>query len=407
MNNSFRKLRFLLAWCATFCVMVALMTFLTPQDETATTNASNIHAAMLFIVPTIIGLFFSLKENTKTGTKEPDEIKDTKDVKENIRPRPAVQSSQKRTVPLSASIGEKSRALKLLDDAKFYANVINVAADVPVFEYNYCRLLNVFDEMIFLNEERGVSMFPSPRQDLEKNKANIGNIIDNFISRGINNIRESGPLWADHVDSFLNAIETNDCISKLLTVYNRERIGQLRNQAAVARKRKKIALPLKPDRQQLRKKEVQIDYNQILRDEAEWRRKQYGLSPVESELEKIDKMDGRTFEQWCAKLLQKSGFINVEVTRASGDQGVDVLATLDGVKYAVQCKCYSSDLGNKPVQEVYAGRAIYDCQVGSVMTNRYFTSGAKELAEATGVFLWDREWITSLLEELDSEEFPL
>lgn len=152
---------------------------------------------------------------------------------------------------------------------------------------------------------------------------------------------------------------------------------------------------------------MQIDYSQILRDEAEWRRKQYGLSTVESELERIDKMDGRTFEQWCAKLLQKSGFINVEVTRASGDQGVDVLATLDGVKYAVQCKCYSSDLGNKPVQEVYAGRAIYDCQVGSVMTNRYFTSSAKELAEATGVFLWDRDWITSLLEELDDDEFPL
>lgn len=407
MNNSFRKIRFLLVWLATFCVMIVLMALLTPQDEMGTTNASNFHAVMLFIVPTVSGLVCSCKRETKTGAKEPDGIKETKDIKENIRPRPAVQSSQKRTVPLSASVGEKSRALKLLDDAKFYANVINVSADVSVFEYNYCRLLNVFDEMIFLNEERGVSMVPAPRQDLEKNKANMGNILDNFISRGINNIRESGALWADQVDSFLNSIEKNNCISNLLTAYNRERIRQLRNQAAAAREQKKIVLPLNPDRTAIKKQEVQIDYSQILRDEAEWRRKQYGLSPVESELERIDKMDGRIFEQWCAKLLQKSGFINVEVTRASGDQGVDVLATLDGVKYAVQCKCYSSDLGNKPVQEVYAGRAIYDCQVGSVMTNRYFTSGAKELAEATGVFLWDRDWITSLLEELDDDEFPL
>lgn len=240
MNNSFRKIRFLLVWLATFCVMIVLMALLTPQDEMGTTNASNFHAVMLFIVPTVIGLVCSCKRETKTGAKEPDGIKD---IKENIRPRPAVQSSKKRTVPLSASVGEKSRALKLLDDAKFYANVINVSADVSVFEYNYCRLLNVFDEMIFLNEERGVSMVPAPRQDLEKNKANMRNILDNFISRGINNIRESGVLWADQVDSFLNSIEKNNCISNLLTACNRERIRQLRNQAAAARERKKIVLP--------------------------------------------------------------------------------------------------------------------------------------------------------------------
>ena len=41
------------------------------------------------------------------------------------------------------------------------------------------------------------------------------------------------------------------------------------------------------------------------------------------------------------------------------------------------------------------------------MTNRYFTAGAKELAQATGIALWDRDWITSLLQELEEYDFPI
>lgn len=105
----------------------------------------------------------------------------------------------------------------------------------------------------------------------------------------------------------------------------------------------------------------------------------------------IDTMEGHEFEYWCADILRKNDFIDVTVTQGSGDQGVDVLAVKDGIKYAIQCKCYSSDLGNKPVQEVYTGKSVYRCQIGAVMTNRHFTQGAKDAAEATGVLLWDRD----------------
>ena len=106
-------------------------------------------------------------------------------------------------------------------------------------------------------------------------------------------------------------------------------------------------------------------------------------------------MEGHQFEYWCADLLKKFGFENVQVTPGSGDQGVDVLAEKGGVKYAVQCKCYSHDLGNTPIQEVEAGRIFYNCHVGVVITNRYFTRGAKELAQRTGTLLWDRDFIAS------------
>lgn len=123
----------------------------------------------------------------------------------------------------------------------------------------------------------------------------------------------------------------------------------------------------------------------------------YEVSTPEAELYRVDGMEGHDFEYWCADLLKKNGFSNVEVTRGSGDQGVDVLAKFGDAKYAVQCKCYSSDLGNKPVQEVNAGKAFYHCHIGVVMTNRYFTAGAKEIAEATGVLLWDRDTLKRLI----------
>lgn len=125
---------------------------------------------------------------------------------------------------------------------------------------------------------------------------------------------------------------------------------------------------------------------------------------LDSRLTEIDEMDGHGFEVWCADALRNSGFSNVSVTPGSGDQGVDVLAEKDGVKYAVQCKRYSSDLGNTPVQEVYLGKAFYKCHVGVVLTNQHFTTGAKEAAEASGVLLWDREWIKHYLSTQETGE---
>lgn len=153
--------------------------------------------------------------------------------------------------------------------------------------------------------------------------------------------------------------------------------------------------------EQEQQQKTNVDVRRAVKDEENWRREQMGLSPIAYEFQKIDGMEGHQFEHWCAVLLQKIGFVNVEVTQGSGDQGVDVLAEKDGIKYAIQCKCYSSDLGNKPIQEVNTGKAIYHCQIGAVITNRYFTQGGKEAAKATGVLLWDRDWIQEKLKEIE------
>ena len=72
----------------------------------------------------------------------------------------------------------------------------------------------------------------------------------------------------------------------------------------------------------------------------------------------VDAMKGYEFEHFCADLLKKNGFRKVSVTPASGDQGVDIIAVRGTARYAIQCKRYASPLGNKPVQEVYTGKAF-------------------------------------------------
>ena len=110
-------------------------------------------------------------------------------------------------------------------------------------------------------------------------------------------------------------------------------------------------------------------------------------------------MDGHTFEHYCADLLSKNGFTDVEVTKGSGDQGIDVIAFKDGMKYGIQCKCYASDIGNKAVQEAYAGKEYYHCHIAAVLTNRHFTRSAKQLSESNNVLLWDREKLEELIKE--------
>ncbi len=111
----------------------------------------------------------------------------------------------------------------------------------------------------------------------------------------------------------------------------------------------------------------------------------------------FDEMDGWEFEEYVAGLLIRAGYRNVEVTRGSGDQGVDILAEKDGVSFAIQCKHYASKISNKAVQEAYAGAKFYGCDVPVVLTNSYFYPSALELGEEIGVKLWDREELKHLI----------
>lgn len=111
----------------------------------------------------------------------------------------------------------------------------------------------------------------------------------------------------------------------------------------------------------------------------------------------FDGMTGVQFEEFCAQLLIKNGYEEVTLTPGSGDQGIDIIAYRDGVRYGIQCKCYSADIGNSAVQEVFAGRSYYKCHVGIVLTNRHFSPSAIQLAETNGIVLWSRDVLLRMI----------
>uniref|UniRef100_C6E1F4 Restriction endonuclease n=1 Tax=Geobacter sp. (strain M21) TaxID=443144 RepID=C6E1F4_GEOSM len=114
----------------------------------------------------------------------------------------------------------------------------------------------------------------------------------------------------------------------------------------------------------------------------------------------VDLMDGNEFEIVVGMIFEKTGY-KVVYTKASGDQGVDVIAEKHGRKFGIQAKCYSKAVPNSAVQEVVAGAKYYSCDRGIVVTNNYFTKSAKELADSNEVILWDREFLAQKLTELN------
>ena len=129
----------------------------------------------------------------------------------------------------------------------------------------------------------------------------------------------------------------------------------------------------------------------------------YNFSESETEPEPLlesfcyDTMDGHEFETFCSKVLLNNGFNKAEITAGSGDFGTDILAEKDGITYAIQCKCYSNNVGIAAVQEANSGRDYYNAMVGAVMTNRYFTPQAKAQAEKSKILLWDRDRLNEMI----------
>lgn len=120
------------------------------------------------------------------------------------------------------------------------------------------------------------------------------------------------------------------------------------------------------------------------------------------DLSNINTMDGHDFEYFCARVMKRNGFDTAEVTRSSGDHGADIIATRNNVRYAVQCKRWSSAVGNKVVQDVFYAKQVYHCHVGIIITNNTFTPAAREAAKEAGIVLWDGDFLKKYISQNDN-----
>lgn len=119
-----------------------------------------------------------------------------------------------------------------------------------------------------------------------------------------------------------------------------------------------------------------------------------------SGIAEIDKMDGIQFEYYLKELFLSRGF-SVEVTKAAGDYGGDLLLKQTGKKIVVQAKRHNKDVGIKAVQEVIGAKAYYSADEAWVVTNSYFTKAAIELAQKSGVRLVNRENLIDYILEMN------
>ncbi len=96
--------------------------------------------------------------------------------------------------------------------------------------------------------------------------------------------------------------------------------------------------------------------------------------------------DPYEYERWCAQVLRMHGW-DASATQAAGDQGVDIIATKDGRKVAIQCKLHNSAVGNKAIQEIHAAAAFVDAGHAVVVAPGEYTRAARQLAGKVGVHL--------------------
>lgn len=105
-------------------------------------------------------------------------------------------------------------------------------------------------------------------------------------------------------------------------------------------------------------------------------------------IEKIQEMDPFQFEYLTAELLRKIGYENVDVTKRSGDKGIDVVGNLTvggltNVKTVIQVKRYKTgnNISGKYITQL-RGSAEVD-QRGLIITTSDFTKDAINESKAT------------------------
>lgn len=106
----------------------------------------------------------------------------------------------------------------------------------------------------------------------------------------------------------------------------------------------------------------------------------------------INSLSGVEFEKVCQKLVQNMGF-KTEITKASGDGGVDLIAynnqpLLSG-KYIIQCKRYTGSVGEPIIRDLYGVITSERANKGILMTTGHFTKSAIAFAEGKPIELID------------------
>lgn len=152
--------------------------------------------------------------------------------------------------------------------------------------------------------------------------------------------------------------------------------------------------------------------NEAGRDASEYGRALPAYSAFETPwqdvvLECLLKMKPSAFERLCQKILERSGFIKVDVTGRSGDGGIDGIGVLrlNLLSFHVffQCKRWKGSVGASVIRD-FRGAMVGRADKGLVMTTGTFSTDARREATRDGapaIDLVDGETLCELLKGLN------
>jgi len=95
---------------------------------------------------------------------------------------------------------------------------------------------------------------------------------------------------------------------------------------------------------------------------------------------------GIKFENHCMEILKQCGW-EVKETPKTGDQGVDLIASINDLRICIQCKDHEKAIGNKAVQEISAGKLFWKGTHAILVSKSGFTKSAQQLAKSNKVKL--------------------
>jgi HJR/Mrr/RecB family endonuclease len=133
-------------------------------------------------------------------------------------------------------------------------------------------------------------------------------------------------------------------------------------------------------------------------------------SPRYMDLTDLELVSGYEFEHILAEILSRVDG-EAQVTKASGDQGVDVVWFRESETVGIQAKAYDkkNPVGNSAVQEIYTGATVrnseYEIDTAAVVTTSRYTNSAREAAANSDVTLYGRKQLEKWLDdaELDAD----
>jgi len=124
-----------------------------------------------------------------------------------------------------------------------------------------------------------------------------------------------------------------------------------------------------------------------------------------NDVEKLLQLHPRAFEEWTALLYIKMGYEDVQLTQYSNDKGIDVLASKDGERIAIQCKRFKGSVGSPMIRDFYGAMMNIEANKGIFITTGSFSVEAEKMALGIPIELYDSNRLNELIKTAEFHDF--